>query len=111
MYEYKEVYILDFNDVKTYWDFHNVIKTELDFPDYYGCNWDAFWDCMTDLIVGDPIHIQIVGLEMLRKIKYDDEIEMLIDTLKDCKHYRKDKYADQILIEIIDENGNVTVVE
>jgi len=111
MYEHKEVYVLDFRNVKYYREVHDIIKNELDFPDYYGCNWDAFWDCMKDMIVSDPVHIQIVGLEVLQKKDYDDEIGIFLATLKDCKHYRNDKYADSILIEVIDENGNVTVVE
>ena len=27
-------------------DLHNRIKKALDFPDYYGNNWNAFWDCL-----------------------------------------------------------------
>jgi RNAse (barnase) inhibitor barstar len=26
-----------------------TLSEELDFPDYFGCNWDALWDCITDL--------------------------------------------------------------
>ena len=111
MYEYKEIYRLDFTNVKYYRQMHEVIQKELDFPDYYGCNWDAFWDCMTDMVGCDPIHIQIVGLEVLRQKKYDDVIEKLITLLRDSKYYYDKKYADEILIEIIDENGNITVVE
>ena len=111
MYEYKDVYILDFTNVDRYHEIHEVIQKELNFPDYYGCNWDAFWDCMTDMIGCDPIHIQIVGLEVLRRKQYGDAIEKLIDLLRESKYYYDKKYADDVLIEIIDENGNLTVVE
>lgn len=30
-------------------DFHSHIKDSLDFPNYYGCNLDAFNDCLGDL--------------------------------------------------------------
>jgi len=63
MYQYKEVYILDFTNIQYYLDFHKIIQEELDFPDYYGKNWSAFWDCLTDM-VGDPLHIQIIGLDI-----------------------------------------------
>jgi RNAse (barnase) inhibitor barstar len=25
---------------------HEMLAAALDFPDYYGKNWDAFWDCL-----------------------------------------------------------------
>ena len=33
MYEYKEVCVLDFRNVKYYQEIHDVIRKELDFPD------------------------------------------------------------------------------
>ena len=38
--------------------YENVDIHTLDLPDYYGCNWDAFWDCLTNM-VGRPIHNNI----------------------------------------------------
>ena len=61
LYEYRDPYIIDFTGVKYYLQIHEIIKEALDFPDYYGKNWDAFWDCLTDM-VGDPLHIEIYGL-------------------------------------------------
>ena len=43
----KEKAILDLTGCKYYREFHERIKKALDFPDYYGANWDAFWDCLT----------------------------------------------------------------
>jgi len=37
------------NDVKTIQELHDLLAIAFDFPDYYGKNWDAFWDCITDL--------------------------------------------------------------
>ncbi|MBB6671556.1 barstar family protein [Cohnella nanjingensis] len=31
-------------------ELHALLKRELDFPDYYGMNWDAFWDAITGLV-------------------------------------------------------------
>ena len=45
----KEKYMLDFTNVNCYFEIHFVIQDALGFPDYYGCNWDAFWDCLTDM--------------------------------------------------------------
>ena len=66
MDELKHIYTIDFTDVKQYLQMHQVIQAALDFPKYYGCNWDAFWDCLTDM-VGRPIHIQIIGLEIIEQ--------------------------------------------
>ena len=45
----KEKYTIDFTNVKYYLEMHGVIWHALAFPDDYGCNWDAFWDCLTDM--------------------------------------------------------------
>ena len=47
-------------------EIHFIIQKALDFPDYYGENLDALWDCLTDM-VGRKIHIEIIGLDVLRK--------------------------------------------
>ena len=99
MYKHKEKYILDFTNVKNFLEMHYVIKEELDFPNYYGCNWDAFWDCLTDM-VGRPVHIEIIGLNVIEQ-KFGDEAKIMVDILKEFKHYRSDKYAKDIKIEIV----------
>ncbi|EAD9710866.1 barnase inhibitor [Listeria monocytogenes] len=45
----KEVTI-DLKKVSTKEELQNLLKQELDFPDYYGGNWDAFWDTITGLV-------------------------------------------------------------
>ena len=93
-------YIVDFTEVKNYWEVHAVLKESLDFPDYYGCNWDAFWDCLWDMY-GDPVHIEIVGFENVRK-NFESAAEKMIKILKKFKHYINDMLADKIKIEIVD---------
>ncbi len=43
---------------------HARLAAAFSFPDYYGANWDAFWDCVSTL---DPIpqKIEIHGMESL----------------------------------------------
>ena len=95
-------YIVDFTEVNYYWEVHAVLKESLEFPDYYGCNWDAFWDCLRDMY-GDPIHIEIVGFENIRK-NFESAAEKMIEILKRFKHYINDMLADKIRIEIVDED-------
>lgn len=95
-----KTYTIGFTNVKHYLEMHAVIKESLDFPDYYGCNWDAFWDCLRDMY-GDPIHIEIVGFENIQK-NFQTSAEKMIKILKKFKHYINDMLADKIRIEIVD---------
>ena len=96
MYEFKEQYTIDFSAVKYYLDMHKAIQKALDFPDYYGQNWDAFWDCLTDL-AGRLVRIEIIGLEVIKQ-KFAGEEKTLLEILKEFKHYQNDKYANEIEI-------------
>ena len=107
MYEYRDPYIIDFSNLKTHWDIHRIIKEGLDFPDYYGCNWSAFWDCLTDMY-GDPIHIEIIGLEVIER-KFGDSAKKMIEILKRFKHYANDRFSDSIKIEIVSGETRVSL--
>ena len=37
---------LDFSGIKLYWELHEYFKDIFQFPDYYGHNMDALWDCL-----------------------------------------------------------------
>ncbi|MBK3634640.1 barstar family protein [Streptomyces sp. MBT97] len=43
---------------------HLLLKRELGFPDFYGMNWDAFWDAITGL-VGVPDHVRFLSWDQL----------------------------------------------
>lgn len=45
----KNPIILDFTGCKSYNQFHLILKKAFGFPDYYGKNWDALWDCLGDI--------------------------------------------------------------
>ena len=107
MYRYKEKYTIDFTNTKNYLEMHFVIRQALDLPDYYGCNWDAFWDCLTNM-VGRPIHIEIVGLDVIER-KFGDCAKTMIDTLKEFKHYGDDEFVDDIKIEIVSGDTRVSL--
>lgn len=99
MYEYRNPYILDFTNVKHYGEIHKIIKEAFDFPDYYGENWSAFWDCLTDM-VDDPIHIQIFGLSVFRS-KFPDSCETMLEILERLHHWHDDRYVNDISVKII----------
>lgn len=41
---------IDLAKIESLKHLHSVFKTELGFPEWYGMNWDAFWDSITGLI-------------------------------------------------------------
>ncbi len=101
MYQFKEKYVLDFREVKYYLEFHAIIKKELDFPDYYGCNFSALWDCLTDML-GEPINIEIIGLDNIRN-RFDDAADKLLSTFERLKNFAGGKFAQDISVRIIED--------
>lgn len=53
---------LDFSKVKYFNDIHKIIQNTFNFPDFYGENLDALWDCMRDYCEFD-LHIVVMGIE------------------------------------------------
>ena len=91
-------YTIDLSSVTDLWDFHDIIAEALDFPDYYGCNLDALWDCLTSI----PFDIHIVFLNFDRMEKVDSEYaKKILKILRRLKHYDNDEYIDCIIIEIV----------
>ncbi|MBQ7343911.1 MAG: barstar family protein [Clostridia bacterium] len=103
-------YTIDFSNVNYYLEMHAVIRDSLGFPAFYGCNWDAFWDCLRE-ISGEPVHILIRGLEIIQDKKFGNEADIFIDILKEFKHYENDKFANITIIEVEDtDTGKITSI-
>ena len=103
----KNKYVIDFTNVNYYLEMHAVIWKSLDFPDYYGGSLDALWDCLRDM-VGEPIHIEILGLDVV-ELRFGDYARKLIETFKELKHYRNDKYSHEIQIEIVSGDTRISL--
>lgn len=58
-------YILDFSNITTKEGLHDYIAETLDFPEYYGKNLDALYDCVTDL---SQCCITITGIDALYEL-------------------------------------------
>ncbi len=59
-------YTVNLRNVKTVYALHQELKDSLQFPDYYGMNLDAFWDCITwDIEI--PATIYVEGINSLPK--------------------------------------------
>ncbi len=108
MYEYKELYTLDFTNVNTYYEFHFLIRDEFDFPAYYGCNWSALWDCLNN-IVGRPMHVQIIGLDNIERKFGADFTKTMLEIFRDIKHCDDDTYSHEIQIELVSGEHRVSI--
>lgn len=79
-------FTLDLRGVQSVADIHAAARTAFDFPDYYGCNWDAMWDCLYDLGRG-PMEVEIFGCrEAAAALGY--EIIPFLILLGDFRQYR-----------------------
>ena len=96
-------YIVDFSKVKYCIEIHEVLKRDLDFPDYYGGNTDALWDCLTDML-GDPSHIEISGFEDVKE-RYKNEWDSIIRIFKKSKHAYNDKYSNSFIVILVHKDG------
>lgn len=97
-------YVIDFKDVTSVYDMFEIISTEMDFPDYFGNNWDAFWDCLSDMY-GSKVNIVFEGMEKLRKVfgeEAENDIAILKRILYRFKHNYDNEFCDDITIKIQD---------
>lgn len=99
-------YKVDFTEVKYYIEIHEVLKRDLDFPDYYGGNIDALWDCLTDQLLSGLTYIEIRGFENIRR-KFRTEAESIFKLLHETKHAYNNKYSDRFFVTLIHEDGTL----
>ena len=83
----KEI-ILDLTDCKYLGELHESIRVAFDFPEWYGANWDAFWDLLRSEC--DAEALEIIGRDTLPK-EFDEQIELMKRVLEmfknNCKKY------------------------
>lgn len=48
---------LDLSHCQTLYELHQRIREAFDFPDWYGCNWDAFYDLMRTDVAANKVII------------------------------------------------------
>ncbi len=46
----KKRVVLDVSTVHKSAELHALLRKELKFPEFYGMNWDAFWDVITGMV-------------------------------------------------------------
>ncbi|HWO97346.1 MAG TPA: barstar family protein [Bacillus sp. (in: firmicutes)] len=84
--ERESIVTIDVTNIKTANELHLLLKEKLEFPDFYGENWDAFWDAITGLVAPLPNKVIFHGWSELEKnLPSDAKI------MKECFHdYNED---------------------
>jgi len=59
------IVVFDLSQIDTVRDLHALFARTLHFPEWYGPNWDAFWDVIIGL-VEMPGKLQLIGWESFR---------------------------------------------
>jgi len=85
----KKVIEIDGHNILSSSDFHREIKQKMDFPDYYGNNLDALWDCLSGHADTDVRLIwknHAISKEKLGA-DYADIIEIFNDLKVECPEF------------------------
>ena len=62
----KKYVVINVENIKDSQELHKLLKSELEFPHFYGMSWDAFWDAITGLVQLPEVTI-IKGYKILKK--------------------------------------------
>lgn len=84
-----KIVTLYLKNVKTPVEFQNVIKRALDMTDYYGRNWDAYWDAITGLITL-PDELILEGWHEYKSRQKEDAVkfEQIMNKYNALKGYK-----------------------
>ena len=75
---------LDLSGCQYISEMHQRIKEALQFPEYYGENWDAFWDCINREC--DIDHLTVVGSSKVAK-ELQPALQTMIELLEENKEW------------------------
>ena len=99
--EIKKVIKLDLTGCKYLGEIHERIREAFNFPEWYGRNWDAFWDSLWSHMEAN--RVEIVGESKIPKALMDEIkiMNRLLDDMKrECSKYKNPD--DHFEYEIID---------
>jgi ribonuclease inhibitor len=79
--ERRSIVKVDVSDVGSIGELHERLAETLEFPHFYGRNWDAFWDAITGL-VEMPRHLVITGWSNVAS-RWPTDAQVMLDCLRD----------------------------
>lgn len=89
--EEKKTITLDLTGCKYLGELHERIRIAFNFPEWYGANWDAFWDLLWSECDADEV--VVIGEKTLAK-EYEEHLEKMHKALDDLV---KERYEDSIM--------------
>ena len=75
--------VLDGDKISSREELHRLMEAVLDFPEWYGGNLDALYDCLTELM--EEVDIQVLHMRALEE-RLGDYTGKLLRVLKDAEH-------------------------
>lgn len=94
--EQERIVTLDLTDCKYLGEIHQRIKKAFDFPDFYGENWDAFWDLLRNEC--DMDKVIVLGEDAVSE-ELKPSVKTINGILQELKEDRA-KYGESVEIEI-----------
>ena len=89
---------LELAAVESEHELHTILAERLGFPDYYGRNWDAFWDCIGDLEHSStPMVLRVKGWDQLHR-RLPNDANLLKACLRDLAAVRPDIAVEWISV-------------
>ncbi len=90
---------LDLTGCKYLDEMHERIRTAFNFPEWYGKNWDAFWDLIWSECDADKV---IIKGENTLPDDFKDSLSKMHEVLDDNIEFRRENGLNTFLYEIID---------
>lgn len=82
---------IDLKDITSKQHLHSIFKKDLNFPEWYGPSWDAFWDV---ILYQRPISIVFLNWDIYKE-RFPKDAEILISIAED---YNKELLQELIVI-------------
>lgn len=102
-----ETKTIDLSSAASATELHETLAAALGFPDYYGGNWDAFWDCITEERRLPDVLI-LEGLDALEE-RLPREARLLLETLANYNNEHGEHVCE---VEVSDDyDGPLHLVE
>lgn len=83
---------LDLAAITTVTDLHETIERLFTFPSYYGKNWDAFYDCMSDVLYYSQVKLELKGMRYFSK-RFPRDAKIFLNALKELKGEHPDQLS------------------